>query len=372
MNSSPFVLKELPVKGIDYESLTSQMGSANRFLGRFDSLMQTLPSTAILIPIIQRREAIGSTKIEGTMTNLKEVLDDEQQPLNKRSDDSIEVLNYSQTLWYATRQLEKEQFPFSLRLIKNCHKQLMQGARAKGTAPGEFRKIQNWIGAREMQNASYIPPSADKIMPLLDNWEKYIHSSEKDSLIQVAIVHAQFELIHPFLDGNGRIGRILIPLFLWHKQIIHKPVFYMSELLELKRDEYFECLNQIHQSGDWNGWIKFFLQSVEIQARHSYQVVQKIMELHKETLNKISSTTHSRYAQSCTDFLFKNILFKTSTFADAYQDEINRNTALNLINQIEKAEVVRLLKKGSGRRANLYFFNDLYELLEKSNLKNSQ
>lgn len=186
------------------------------------------------------------------------------------------------------------------------HRILLDSVRGQNKTPGEFRRDQNWIGKAgcTIEEASFVPPSPLRLLDYLQAWERYLDSDDVDYLLQVAVIHAQFELIHPFKDGNGRIGRILIPLFLYQKRALSQPMFYLSEYLEDNRDEYYERLRAISIQGDWNGWIAFFLRAIATQAVQNSKRVNAIMALYEEMKIAIQGATHSQYSVHLLDAIF--------------------------------------------------------------------
>jgi len=238
----------------------------------------------ILLSPLTLREAVLSSRIEGTQASLTEVLQHEAgEKLPERTERDIkEIINYRHALFAGERLLKKK--PISLNVIKELHAILLEGARGHDRARGEFRRIQNWIGApgSTIETATFVPPDVPHMKDALDLWEKYIHSDEKDPLVQLALVHAQFEIIHPFLDGNGRIGRMLVPLFLNEKEVLSKPVFYLSSYVDANRQIYYELLNGITSKGYWQSWVEFFLNAVIEQSRENIEKGKAIQNLYEE------------------------------------------------------------------------------------------
>lgn len=226
-----------------------------------------------------------SSKIEGTQVTLGEVLEFEAQghlfdESTPKKADVREVLNYRAALREA--QALMSEFPLSQRLIKETHRVLMNGVRGRHKDPGEYRRMPNWIGPEgcSIEQARFVPPGADRIESAMAGWEAYIHGDAPDRLVQLAIVHAEFEAIHPFLDGNGRIGRLIIPLFLYAHGLLSQPNFYLSEYLEANREEYYDRMLAVSRGDNWTGWVAFFLRGIIAQAEANTQKVQRIPELH--------------------------------------------------------------------------------------------
>ncbi len=362
---SPFIPEKLPIENLDWASFIDLMGKANRYLARYDGLLQSIVNPDVLLSPLRTKEAVLSSKIEGTQATLQEVLEYEadQEIDDRRKGDIYEIINYRVSL--NTGREEMKNSPLTLNMIRKLHKLLMLGVRGENKDPGEFRRIQNWIGptGSTMDTARFVPPNILTMKESLHNWEKYIHIDDKDVIIQLAIVHAQFEIIHPFLDGNGRIGRILIPLFLYHKKIIHEPVFYMSEYLESNRRDYYDALKDITDNNNWTNWIRFFLEGVIYQSEQNINKTRSIIELYENMKAKIVLETHSQFAIKCLDFIFTNPIFNTGRFKR--ESDIPRASAARLLKTLEGCGIIRCASRGSGRRPSLFVFQDLYDIINE-------
>jgi Fic family protein len=252
--------------------------------------------------------------------------------------------------------------------VRELHRILMSSVRGQDKNPGEFRLDQNWIGRQgcTMEQASFVPPNPLQLPDYLQAWERYLDSDDMDFLLQTAVVHAQFELLHPFKDGNGRIGRILIPLFLYQKRALSQPMFYLSEYLENHRDEYYQRLKAISADRDWNGWIAFFLRATTEQAGQNIRRVEAIKALYDEMKGAIQETTHSQYSVHLLDAIFSKPIFRTSDLAQKLSADygIHEKTAPALLRQLKEAGILRELQSGSGRRAATLCFPRLINLAE--------
>ena len=240
--------------------------------------------------------------------------------------------------------------------------------RGENKTPGDFRLDQNWIGKEgcTIEEASFVPPSPLRLNDYLQAWESYIDFDDSDFLLQAAVIHAQFELLHPFKDGNGRIGRILIPLFLFQKKALSQPMFYLSEYLEAHRDEYYQRLKAISQEGDWNGWIAFFLRAITVQAKQNSERVKAIMGLYEVMKIRVHEITHSQYSVHLLDELFSRPIFKTTDLVSRFKREldIHEKTTPGLLRQLKEAGVLMELQPGKGRRAAVLCFPELINLAE--------
>jgi Fic family protein len=221
-----------PPTDLQWDNLISRVGQANAALARYDGALSAIPNAAVLLSPLITQEAVLSSRIEGTQASIGEVLEYEAEEAADidpvKRDDINEVLNYRRAMWEAIEQLDK--LPLSQRVLKDAHRVLMDGVRGHGKAPGEYRRTPNWIGPPgcTMEEATFVPISADALPEAMSTWEKYIHEDAPDPLVQLGILHAEFEALHPFLDGNGRLGRMWVPLFLHQRRLIHKPMLYVS------------------------------------------------------------------------------------------------------------------------------------------------
>ena len=267
------------------DELVLTLSRADAALSQLSGVGSQLPNPHLLITPYVRREAVLSSRIEGTQASLTDIYVDEIDPAQVESqrDDVQEVRNYITALEYGLARLEE--LPLSLRLVREIHDRLMDGVRGEHATPGEFRRTQNWIGSPgcTLDDAEYVPPPPEQMHVTLREWEAYLHErgSEPD-LIQCALIHEQFEAIHPFLDGNGRIGRLLITLFLAERQRISQPLLYLSAYFEANRSAYYDSLQAVRTEGDWRGWLLFFLRGVEQVAVRAAEQAGEIMDLREQ------------------------------------------------------------------------------------------
>jgi len=362
---NPYKPEELPIKEIAWDQLIDLMGKANRYIARYDGLLQSIINPDVLLAPLRTQEAVLSSKIEGTQATLEEVLEFEVEPSSdyQHKGDIWEVLNYRIALNQARDKMKER--PLSLNTIKQMHAVLMRGVRGDSKDPGNFRRIQNYIGApgSKIANARFVPPILPDMHEALSNWEKYLHHTDKDVLVQLAIVHAQFEIIHPFLDGNGRMGRILIPLFLYHKEIIQEPVFYLSDFLERHRSEYYDALKQITDTGNWTNWIRFFLNAIIVQAEKNIEKTREIINLYESVKLEIVNSTHSQFAIQCLDSLFIQPIFSSRNFEK--KSSIPRSSVARLLTTLVQNEVIVIVQKGAGRRPTIYAFRRLLKIVNQ-------
>jgi Fic family protein len=364
----PYTPDLLPLHTLDYRLLLPLVGQANAALARYDGLLQGIPNPAVMLSPLTTQEAVLSSKIEGTQATVDEVLEHEAGLLKEgeKYKDIQEISNYRSALFQARQYLDA--YPIRLGFVRELHRILMSSVRGQDKTPGEFRIDQNWIGKQgcTIEQASFVPPSPLQLLDHLQALERYIDSDEIDFLLQTAVVHAQFELLHPFKDGNGRIGRILIPLFLYQKRALSQPMFYLSEYLENHRDEYYQRLKAISADGNWDGWIAFFLRAITKQAIQNSTRVGAIKNLYDEMKLAIQSTTHSQYSVHLLDAIFSKPIFRTSDLAQKLTADygIHSKTTPGLLRQLKAAGILREIKPGSGNQAATLCFPRLINVAE--------
>jgi Fic family protein len=284
-----FIPAPLP-PALSYDAgLVLALSRADAALSELSGLGRQLPNPHLLIAPYVRREAVLSSRIEGTRASLSDLLLDEADGERPEDADVREVRNYVEALEYGLERLRD--LPLSLRLVRELHERLMRGVRGDKATPGEFRRSQNWIGpaGSTPATAPYVPPPPLEMMDCLANWEEFLHDRDGfPDLIQCAVMHEQFEAIHPFLDGNGRVGRLLITLFLVERGRLSQPLLYLSEYIEARRQEYYDALQRVRTEGDWTGWLRFFLPGVEETARAAVRQASRLMDLRESYRQRLS------------------------------------------------------------------------------------
>lgn len=363
----PFIPDILPIDSIDWAAHVSLIGQANAALARYDGMLQGIPNPGVFLSPLTTQEAVLSSRIEGTLASMEDVFEFEANPRERKEPskyaDIQEIINYRSAMWRAMESLKER--PLCLNLIKELHAILLDSVRGRDKTPGQFRQTQNYIAppGRPIEQATFVPPSPERLTAALDNWEKYLHFAEKDILVHLSIVKAQFEIIHPFLDGNGRLGRMLVPLFLFAKESLSSPMFYLSAYLEANREAYYMRLQAISRQQDWNGWIQFFLTAIVKQAAINTDKVQGILRLYEDMKTKVVETTHSQFAIQALDAIFSRPIFQGSDFA-AISRIPTRVTAAALIRQLQNAGILKVLQPASGRRSAMLVFPELINLVE--------
>lgn len=365
MAKAPCIPDQLPLVDLDWRKLVPQIGRANAALARYDGMLQTLPNPALLLSPMTVNEAVLSSRIEGTQATLDEVLEHDagiEAPENRRGDIE-EISNYRVAVQIAEAELTDR--PLSLALVRTIHQRLMQGVRGRDKAPGAFRDDQNWIGrpGATIDQARFVPPNPVVLQQALENWEAYIVNEDEDPIIQAAVAHAQFEILHPFKDGNGRIGRMLIPLVLYQRRALSRPMFYLSEHLESNRDEYYDRLLTITDAKDWQGWIEFFAGALTSQAEANLAKVRSIRDLYEDMRRRFMEVTHSQFSNNAVDAFFARPVIRAPDFM-AQAGFNTRVTANNMLRQLEAASLIRRVREGNGPTPAIYALPALMNITE--------
>ncbi len=356
-----FVPSALPPEIVWSPNLVNALSEADMLIGRLAGEGAKLPNPHIFMRPFIRREAVMSSSIEGMQSTLGELLAAEAGAHVKRSPEDLrEVANYVAALEYGIKRLK--QLPLSLRLILELHAKLMRGVRGEHATPGEFRRSQNWIGrpGSTIQTASYIPPPPTEMMECLGKWEVFLHDRALPPLVQIGLAHYQFEAIHPFLDGNGRIGRLLITLFLVERAILPTPLLYLSAFFDASRDDYYHLLRQVTLKGDWEGWLIYFLNGVARQSEDALGRAERINELLTQWRNKVSGTSSkvpNRLIDSISANPFLMIRKAAETLGVAYttiERAVERLVTLNILTQTSP-----------GKRDRVFCAKQILDILEE-------
>lgn len=339
--------------------LATVLAGAGTALGRLDGVAATLPNPELFVAMYVRREAVLSSQIEGTQSTLDDVLAFEIDPQRPNLPQDIhEVVNYVGAMNYGLARLVE--LPLSLRLLREIHGRLMTGTRGGNKSPGEFRENQNWIGGtRGLADATFIPPPPHEMRAALDNLERFLHDSGGlDPLIMAALAHAQFETIHPFLDGNGRVGRLLITFLLCHEKVLQRPVLYLSHYLKQHRASYYDRLMAIRLAGDWEGWLRFFLTGVAEVAREAEQTARQIVQLREDSRQQVQLSGMSATAFRLLDHLFQQPITTVNAVRDHLK--ISYVAANGLIKEL--SEIGVLTETTGGTRNRVFRFGPYIDL----------
>jgi len=344
---------------IDTMEVLSLLSQADRQLGRLDMYSEYIPNIDLFISMHVLKEATQSSKIEGTKTNIEEALLNREDISEEKRDDWEEIQNYIAALNKAIEKLNE--IPFSSRLIRQTHEILLSGVRGKRKLPGEFRSSQNWIGGASISDATFIPPIHTTINEYMGDLEKFAHDNEHyfPELLKIALIHYQFETIHPFLDGNGRVGRLMITLYLVEKGLLKKPILYLSDFFEKNRTLYYDNLMKVREKQDINQWFKFFLVGVIETAKNSISTFDKILKLQKDIETRIQGLgSRSVSINTVVKQLYQHPVIQARKVQEI--TGLSMPTAYKIIEGLEELKV---LKEVTGaKRGKLYFFKEYIDL----------
>lgn len=349
-----------PKLNIDNDML-KKLVEANRELIRLDTAAKLIPGSELFISMYVRKEALISSQIEGTQCTLDDVLDPKLD--TNANLDVADVVNYVKACSYAIERLEK--IPLCKRLFREIHGQLLSGVRGQEKNPGEFRRSQNWIGAANcsLKEARFIPPNVDDMNQAMDELELYMNESDDyDPLIRISLIHYQFETIHPFLDGNGRVGRLLILLYLMQQGLISKPIIYISYFLKKNQIEYYDRISEVRRSGNYEQWISFFLEAVSAAAKDSLDTVEKLNALHEQNVKKLPKTSRSNdNVRKLFDYIEQFPIIDIKKTSEAFG--ISYNTVSSAIKKLEQIGILKQTTNASRNR--VFSYEDYLHILRK-------
>ena len=356
-----FVPDPLPPRFDIGLATVNKLSSADLALGELKGLGQMLPNAQLLINPFLRREAVLSSRIEGTIASLDQLILFEVEPSRESGNSDVgEVANYVSAMEYGLRRLEE--LPVSLRLIRELHEKLLTGVRGQDKSPGEFRQTQNAIGqhGRPVAEARYIPPPVTQMTQALSDFELFIHDpSDLPFLVQLALVHYQFEAIHPFLDGNGRIGRLLLSLLLCEKGYLSQPLLYLSGFLEKNRDRYIDSLLRVSQEGDWVGWVDFFLDGVAEQSNDVIQRSGLLLDLRQQYRERAQTAR-----ASALPLLLVDGLFRSPAVTISIAEQLLGVTYVSAQRSIERLVGLGILEEITGQQRNrVYLATGILEII---------
>ena len=342
--------------------LISSLSDANRLIGQLSGEGKQLPNPHLLMRPFIKREAVLSSRIEGTQATLGELLaNDAGVSVNRSPDDLKEVGNYVKALDHGIQRLES--LPLSLRLIREIHEKLMEGVRGDFATPGQFRKSQNWIGLGgcTLQNATYIPPSPEMLMHCLGEWEKFLHNTNVPPLVQAGLLHYQFEAVHPFLDGNGRVGRLLIILFLIERKVLDAPFLYLSAFFEATRSEYYDRLLAVSQKSEWNLWLEYFFNGIARMSEDAISRAERINLLIQNWREKITGQK-PKILFEVIGLLAENPFWTTKKTAERLS--VAFTTAQRAINLLQEKQIISQIDQA--QRDRIFCATAIMDILDEA------
>lgn len=355
-----------PPQFIDYNIIMDSMIGATESISRFDQMLKNMHDSEILLAPLRNQEAVISSRMEGTISTLDEIMqyeadygDGKVHSAQVRSD-VIETILYQRTL-KNVQQAMSDGYPLSKSLLKTMHEQLLSKGRGAKKSPGKFKSEQNYLADRTKKNILFVPISPEKLESGLDSLFDYINNDFSPMLLKTAVSHLEFEALHPFQDGNGRIGRMLITLMLWSSQTISAPHFYISAYFEENKNEYIDLMREVSATGNWNNWCVFFLEAVKEQASNNLEIAEKISQLYESMKGEFSEVLSSKWALNALEFIFTNPIFRNSTFT--HKSGIPTSTASRFSKILQENNILQVVEEASGRTSTLYSFEPLMEIV---------
>ncbi len=357
---------QFPPKTLNYEKFIRSIIDATDAIARYDQMLKTMHNSEILLAPLRNQEAVISSRMEGTISTMDEILKYEAdyegeigESPNVRSE-VLETILYQRALKAAQKALE-DGYPFSQSFIKSIHQRLLSFGRGATKTPGVFKIEQNYLADQRKQEILFIPISPEKLQDGMDSLFHYMEHSDHPALLKAAMTHIEFEALHPFKDGNGRIGRMLITLMLWHSKTISAPHFYVSGYLEDNKDLYIDTMRNVSKNGDWDSWCALFLEAIKQQAIRNLAVAESIRSLYEEMKENFANILSSRYSMYALDYVFTNPVFRNNKFTSS--SGIPSATAARFTRTLLEHKIIKTIEEASGRRPALYSFEPLIKLV---------
>jgi Fic family protein len=346
-----------PTPPIEITSLLTRLSAAERALGRLDGVSILLPNKELFLYMYVRKEAVLSSQIEGTQSTLSDLLRFETESINGEPVDDIrEVSNYVDAMMFGLERMQ--QLPLSLRLIREMHQRLLDSGRGGTKSPGEFRTSQNWIGGTRPGNAMFVPPPPNEVMTCLGDWETFIHEDTPSipPLIKAGLIHVQFETVHPFLDGNGRLGRLLITLYLCAAGVLRQPLLYLSLYFKTRRADYYRLLQEVREYGTWEAWLEFFLEGVAETADQAFETANRIARLFDDDRERIV-----RESERTGSVLQIHEIMRTSPYLTAASAAKRSGLTVPTVNAaLDQLQKLGIVEEATGRRRGRVFVYRAY------------
>lgn len=356
---------QFPPAQLDYENFVEGLIKATDAIARYDQMLKNMHNSEILLAPLRNQEAVISSRMEGTVSTMDEILkyeadheDEIKEPPNVRSA-IIETILYQRAL-KAAQGAMNDGYPISQSMIKAIHQRLLSLGRGATKSPGEFKTEQNYLADRNKKKILFVPIRPEKLQDGLDILFEYISNNPKPALIKAGMTHIEFEALHPFKDGNGRIGRMLITLMLWESGTISAPHFYVSGYFEENKDEYIDTMRRVSETGSWEEWCSFFLKAIEQQAIRNLSIAENIRALYEEMKQTFSDVLSSKWSVTALDFVFTNPVFRNNKFTN---NDIPSATAARFTRILLDEDIIRTIEEASGRRPALYSFEPLLNLV---------
>jgi cell filamentation protein, protein adenylyltransferase len=355
-----------PPPNISLDKVFEPFAEALQQLTRYDERLRHIPNSELLLAPLRQRDAVVSSRMEGTISTLEEVLRLEASTSANRTEgtarnDTIEVALYARALRQAEGQISAG-YEISEHLIVSAHQTLLSFGRGAEKSPGQYKSKQNYVGDRRQRRVDFIPISPERLHQGMSDLIKFIGKNEQHPLIKAALVHAEFEALHPFEDGNGRVGRMLIPLMLWQQEMLSAPHFFVSDYFEKNKDEYIDRLRNVSEVGDWDNWCSFFLSGLASQAVANVDIVTRVQNHYEEMKGRFRAILRSQYFEASVDYMFANPVFWNNHFVDTAHGPAS--TLRNFTPRLVQEGLLEVLVVPSGRAPGLYAFPSLLRILE--------
>lgn len=356
---------DFPPVGTDYSVFMSQLLAATDALARYDQVLKSMHNSEIFLAPLRNQEAVISSRMEGTISTMDEILQYEAEygdevPTGEVRSDVIETLLYQRSLRTAQKQMA-DGYPLSSSLVKSIHQQLLSFGRGASKSPGLFKQEQNYIGEKNTRNISFIPISPEELPVAMDKLFEYIQHDPSPTLLKTAIAHVEFEALHPFKDGNGRVGRMLITLMLWSAGSISAPHFYVSRYFEDNKAQYIDMMRSVSKNSAWSEWASFFLTAIEKQAIHNLNIAESVQSLYEEMKERFAELLSSRWSVSALDYIFTYPVFRNSSFTR--KSGIPTATAARFTRILLDHGILETVEDAAGRKSAIYRFEPLMELV---------
>ncbi len=362
----PYHYGEFPPQNLDYARLLDPTVETAAALTRYDQMLAAMHNSEVLLAPLRQQEAVVSSRMEGTFSTLDEILEIEaeheagdENAFNRARGDAVETLLYSRAMRLAQAQMEEGQ-PLSQHLIRSAHQMLLSFGRGASKSPGQYKIEQNFVGERR-GSISFIPIAPEQLQTGMDAFMNFISDERITPLLRTSIAHVEFEALHPFNDGNGRIGRMLVTLMLWELGLIRAPHFYVSAYFEDARDDYVEMMRRVSSHGEWTEWCLFFLTGLREQATRNADTAQRIFALYDEMKIRFRDELNSQWSGNALDFVFANPRFRNNQFTN--KSEIPSHVAMSMTRKLRDADLIRQVRPSAGRRPAMYSFEPLLTLV---------
>jgi len=356
-----------PPSALDFARLIDPIAEATGALARYDQMLSAMHNSAILLAPLRSQEAVVSSRMEGTISTLDEILQIEAEEdagddraFDKARSEAVETLLYSRAMQLVQRAMTDGQ-PLSEHLIRAAHQRLLFLGRGASLQPGSYKTEQNYIGEKRRRAISFVPISPEALPAGMQTLIEFIRNDEVNKLLRTALAHVEFEALHPFNDGNGRIGRMLITLMLWEYRLIEAPHFYVSAVFEDLRDDYIDAMRQVSSDGAWTEWCVFFLKALSEQAARNMETARAIFSLYDDMKLRFREELNSRWAIDALDFVFTNPTFRNNRFTQG--TKIPSHVAMNMTRKLREAGLLRQVAPPSGRRPAMYSFEPLLAIV---------